>query len=386
MSMNIQKIPSGGQCSKQRNGEIEILRLFFTLSVLLFHSQYVSNGDAYPLFHGGWLGVEFFFLVSGYLMAAYESQRCSLGETRQIGSDTMRYILRKAKTLYPYLAFALVVNFFGWQICKDSVFISPLSSGDLKYFLSGVLNFIFPYSLGFRDYYYLGYSWYLSAMIWGMLLLFPLLRRNRDMFYCVFAPLFVGLGLGYYSWHYDVLGNINLDNYIFSAGLIRGVAEMSMGCLCYKFSEKLQGVLTKTGRFFLTLFEILCCAVVAYRVILYKNNGVLNYIIFFLIAIIVTVAFSGQGLLTFQIKGAWSNFSGQFCLALYLNSNCWSYLTARVWPEMSYWKATAVYICLTVVAALLCMAVCGGLQNLWETRWRDRVRRLIFVAERSGDR
>ena len=227
--------------SKRRNGEIEVLRLFFTVAVLLFHSQYVSNGESYPLFHGGWLGVEFFFLVSGYLMASYEDTLPSSMEETKIGSDTACFVFHKAKILYPYMAFAVFIYLLGWRAFTNGAVFPPLTSGDLKGFISGALNFIFPFSLGFRDYSYLGYSWYLSSMIWGMMLLFPLLRRSRDLFYCVLAPVFVGFGLGYYSWHYTMLGYITTDNYLFSAGLIRGIAEISMGCLCYKISKKLLG-------------------------------------------------------------------------------------------------------------------------------------------------
>lgn len=371
---------------KKRNGEIEVLRLFFTFSVLLFHSQYVSNGESYPLFHGGWLGVEFFFLVSGYLMAAYENRLCLPRETERIGSDTAQYVFHKARILYPYSVFAAVLNFFGWQLFKNGVFFSPLSSGELKFFVSGLLNFIFPYSLGFKDFYYWGYSWYLSAMIWGMMILFPLLRYKRNLFYCVIAPLLVGLGLGYYSWHYSMLGYIALDEYLFSAGLVRGIAELSMGCLCYKFSRKLQGLLTEAGKALLTMLEIFCLAVVAYRVIFYQVNGVLDYIIFFLIAAIVAIAFSEQSLLTFRISSRWSSFLGKFNLAVYLNSNAWSYMTARAWPEMGYWKATTIYICLTLAASLLCMTVCGGLQKLWKAALKDRIYQLFFTTGRSDDR
>ena len=325
--------------------------------------------------------MEFFFLVSGYLMAAYEDRLCQPGEAERIGSDTAVYIFRRVKSLYPYLTFAVVVNFLGWQLFRDGMLFDPRSCGGLKYFVSGLLNFIFPYSLGFQDYYYLGYSWYLSAMIWGMMILFPLLRHKRNLFYCVIAPLLAGLGLGYYSWHYSMLGYIGTDKYLFSAGLIRGIAELSMGCLCYKFSQKLQGLLTGTGKVLLTVLEVLCLAVVAYRVIFYQPNGVLDYIIFFLIAVIVAVAFSEQSLLTFRISSKWSSFLGKFTLAVYLNSNAWSYMTARAWPEMSYWKATAIYVCLTLVTALLCMAVCGGLQRLWGTGWKEKICGVLLITE-----
>lgn len=237
---------------KTRNGEIEVLRLFFTVAVLLLHSQAVSNGVSRPLFHGGWLGVEFFFLVSGYLMAAYEDRIPCAGEKR-VGAETATYIFRKIKNLYPYLFFACIIDFLVWRTFINGVFFPPLSTVDLENFISGFLNFVFPYSLGFKDYTYLGYSWYLSAMIWGMMILFPMLRYNRDLFYCVIAPIFVAFGLGFYSWHYTALAFVSLDNYIFSAGIIRGIAEIAMGCLCYKIAEKMRG-----GVIFLEKMAKLC--------------------------------------------------------------------------------------------------------------------------------
>ena len=234
---------------KVRNGEIEVLRLFFTIAILLRHSQYVSHGTDFPMFPGGWMGVEFFFLTSGYLMASYEDHLPVSDGHSTVGSDTLRYVWRKGKSLYPYLAFATVANYLGEMIFVDGMFFRPFFKSDLKNLISSVLNFIFPYSIGFTGYFVAGYSWYLSAMIWGMMLLFPLLRRNRDLFYCVIAPVFVAFGLGYYSWRYNTLDYANQESFLLSAGLVRGMAEMAMGCICYKLCKKMQkGNISLTGK------------------------------------------------------------------------------------------------------------------------------------------
>lgn len=347
--------------AKKRNGEIELLRMFFTIAVLLLHSNYVSNGEDMPYFYGGWLGVEFFFIVSGYLMAAYED--CLPPDKRKIGSQTWRFIAKKATRLYPYLIFATITQFIGWSIHTES---GLFSVGKIKLAITALLNLIFPYSLGFKDFFYVGFSWYLSAMIYAMFILFPLLRINRNAFVGIIAPLVTVFGLGFYSFHYSNLGYVNQANFILSNGLIRGLAEISLGCICYSASKKMRNIMfTKMGGYILSFIEISCMFVVAARIIFLRNVGSVDFVVLALIAIVATISFSGKSKTAFEISGKLANFSGNFSLALYLNSNCWSYLTARLWPSMSYWNATFIYILMSVSAALLCMFVCWGIKKMW---------------------
>jgi peptidoglycan/LPS O-acetylase OafA/YrhL len=46
-----------------RNGNIERLRFFFAVSVVMHHA--LLNH-----YRGGWIGVEFFFMITGYFMSA----------------------------------------------------------------------------------------------------------------------------------------------------------------------------------------------------------------------------------------------------------------------------------------------------------------------------
>ena len=91
------------RCAEQRkagtlrNGKIEFFRFFFSIAVLLFHLEKYILGESkcggdigLSLFVHGAMGVEFFFLVSGFLMAksaqkVYANNTMSL-ET--IGTET----------------------------------------------------------------------------------------------------------------------------------------------------------------------------------------------------------------------------------------------------------------------------------------------------------
>lgn len=307
---------------KQRNGEIEILRLLFTFFVLLVHSGYATNAPV-TLFRGGWIGVEFFFIVSGYLMAAAEDRMPRVSDpTKSVGPDTLGFMKDKLKGLLPYYLFALAVSFIVWKIPFHSTFLATA-----KQAVTASLNLVFPYSVGFsnQDYFYLGYSWYLSALVFSSLILFPLLRRDSKRFLYVIAPLIVMFGLGLYASRYQRLGFISQKDYLLSNGIIRGLAEVSLGCICYAVAKKLKSLkVTRLFSILLSAVEITGIAAVSILVIFSSGNlAIIEFVLLFILAICVTIAFSGKSATVVMFNGKASRFTGKFSYALYINSNCW---------------------------------------------------------------
>ena len=82
------------------------LRAFAVLVVLLYHA-----GDIWPGMPGGFLGVEIFFVISGYLITAL-----LLGEWRQHGRiDLVNFWLRRARRLLPAL-FVLIIATLAYAV------------------------------------------------------------------------------------------------------------------------------------------------------------------------------------------------------------------------------------------------------------------------------
>jgi peptidoglycan/LPS O-acetylase OafA/YrhL len=61
---------------KQKNGKIEIMRFIFSVIIILFHCHrsigfhhLVIGQSRIPVLNRGYFGVEFFFVISGLLMA-----------------------------------------------------------------------------------------------------------------------------------------------------------------------------------------------------------------------------------------------------------------------------------------------------------------------------
>lgn len=77
--------------------------------------------------------------------------------------------------------------------------------------------------------------------------------------------------------------------------------------------------------------------------------------------------------------GGWyQQILGNFSYALYITSNCWSYLVGRLFPDWSYGKALAVYIALAVLCALACMATCALIGRLYR-KCRAKIMKSIVI-------
>lgn len=158
---------SGKQALSGNLGALTSLRFFAAFSVLLYHVPYVlpaaSTQQLFPA--GGSLGVSFFFVLSGFILAYAHRAEQPLG----VG----RFYAKRFARIYPMhlLTFVVltVVFFHGWgNSITDRV-------------NSGVANVTLLQAWFIGDVYHLGYnavSWSLSveAFFYAM---FPLLRRPK---------------------------------------------------------------------------------------------------------------------------------------------------------------------------------------------------------------
>ena len=83
--------------SNRKNNEVELLRFLFASLVVLRHTRVVwSNEPSYPYFVKAAFAVEFFFLLSGYLMmASVEKRNMKYPAISRIGSETVGFLKKK---------------------------------------------------------------------------------------------------------------------------------------------------------------------------------------------------------------------------------------------------------------------------------------------------
>ncbi len=119
--------------------EIDGLRSIAVGAVILYHAQIIIFG--HQLFKGGFIGVDIFFVISGYLITSI-----ILKELYSTGSFSFKYFYeRRIRRILPALLFVIMVSLpFAWIYLLPTSFIDYSSS--ILYSLGFSSNFYFHYS------------------------------------------------------------------------------------------------------------------------------------------------------------------------------------------------------------------------------------------------
>lgn len=119
--------------------EIDGLRAIAVVSVILYHAPIVLFG--HEIFQGGFIGVDIFFVISGYLISLI-----ILKELKLTGTFSFKFFYeRRARRILPALLFVMLVSLpFGWIFLDPSRLADFLKS--IFYSLTFVSNYYFHFS------------------------------------------------------------------------------------------------------------------------------------------------------------------------------------------------------------------------------------------------
>ena len=165
--------------------EIDSLRAISVLAVVVYHAK--INILGYSLFPGGYLGVDIFFVISGYLITSIIFKELKSKKNFSFGD----FYLRRARRILPALFFLLLCSIpLAW--------FALLPSGLIDFARS------IYFSLGFSSNFY----FYFTGLEYGAVdgLLKPLLHTwslaVEEQYYIIFPVLFV---LGFFFFKKKIL-------------------------------------------------------------------------------------------------------------------------------------------------------------------------------------
>ncbi|MCQ2507630.1 MAG: acyltransferase family protein [Dorea sp.] len=300
----------------KRNGKIELLRIIFCFCVVLTHSKVFMD---HKMFIKGALAVDFFFFVSGYLMAnsAFKKRTLSLDH---LGAETCTFISRKIRALMPNFMIAYgvaaIVMFSGqWQMESKKAVIKRL--------LETVWEPLQLTMAGFGTQRVNGVDWYISAMLLAMFILYPIIRKHFEMFIHVIGP---AIAIFLYGYMYAKSGSPMgvFDEMLFATkGLFRAFAGISLGAGLYPVVKYLAAQrLSSFSRCLVTLTETFCYGIFIYYC-LTARNGRFDFQMILLVAVGVVCSFSHQGVFAALFDNPVSYFLGAFSLDVYLSHLYW---------------------------------------------------------------
>ncbi len=300
-----------------KNGKIEFARFAFSVIVMLFHVYQTIGFKSYDYFGqptfflNGWFGVEFFFVVSGYLMAASAFKNQS--NNTELSKDTFSFMRKKVMAVLPYHLVVFTVSFIYLAIVKRVDFL-----GFVKLFVEAIPNFFLIQRSGLTNRDVLGLEWYISDMLIAMLILYPFLRRFYNQFSKIVSPVLSLLIVGYLIKTTGALNGTLSWSVLVSKTLLRAIAEICAGVFVFEVCRNLKELkFSKRDKIILTILEIFSYVmVIGFIAGNYPKSYAGTILIFVCIAICLSFSDVTYGKTIFNNKVVY--YLGSLSLPLYL--------------------------------------------------------------------
>ena len=159
--------------------DIQGLRGIAVIAVILYHAEIHLFGQ--QIFSGGYLGVDIFFVISGFLIT-----KIVIDDFQNENLSFLNFINSRIRRIIPLLLFVIIItSFFAWKYLLPSVFFD-FSKSQLSSILLFSNYFFFLSSLNYYDFSTLlkplVHTWSLSVEIQMYLFLFFILSIILNIF------------------------------------------------------------------------------------------------------------------------------------------------------------------------------------------------------------
>lgn len=300
-----------------KNGKIELARFVFAIIIMLFHigfdvlpSDFRIWGNI-TFFRLGWFAVEFFFVVSGFLMAssAFKQQEKSLC----LGKDTYHFLYKKIMAILPYHIIVFAVSYVFLLIVKTKSFKSFWAV-----FFEAIPNFFLIQRSGLENLDVLGVEWYISEMLIAMLVLYPLCVKYYERFTRIVAPALAIFIIGYLTKTTGGLNGSTSWSVLFSKTFLRAFSEICAGIFTFEFCRNLKRLnFSKADKVFLTILECFSYFMVVFF-ICYDFPRSYGGTFFIFVCLAVCLSFSGVTYGNEHFNNKVIYYLGSLSLPLYL--------------------------------------------------------------------
>lgn len=346
-------------------GEIELLRFLFALAVLNCHAEVYTG--CLLLCPGGHIAVEFFFLLSGYLMAVHIQKMVYLHpSSAELCTETYRYLRQRICAFWPetFIACCIGIFIFSWghhfAVKQSFKAAFDTMAGDV---LLLQMTALVPHGINAP-------AWYLSSLLLCSAVLYPLIRRYGP------SPIWLLLALlmlGYIQMadadaaHHGFSGPRVWLGWIYK-GNLRACAELAIGVCLFPITQYLQQseALQKRQKL-LVLIKWGCYGVTFYYCI--HPCAPVSPIALVALACALMLSFSRLCADRDWYQYRWVMWLGRFSLPLYLSHVFWAHNLSVIFPCFSTsLQKLLIYGAASFLTALLTMLLAKRMRRWISSR------------------
>ncbi len=300
----------------KRVDSIEFWRFFFCSCIVVMHFSETFQSKLYGevrfgILPGAGLGVDFFFILSGYLMM--DSYIRGGGNLR----SPIQYIAGKIRHLYvDYLTafFLLFFSIVGCRLTLDWV----IQAKDMLFLHKWEILMLHMSELGEKV--YINYpTWYISVMLIALYFTYAMLWYHKKLYLNIIAPLIILIGGGYYANIYATILPWYDYNGILNIAWIRAMLDVALGCLAFQLVRLLKKECTnRKNIYFCNVAELLCILRIIFSIIFHKN-GRDDFFDLLVLTGLIALNFSQLTVLSRILSNRISGGLGRISLPMYLN-------------------------------------------------------------------
>lgn len=342
-----------------RNGKIEFYRFIFSMYVLFFHiGKYIikpeyEDGALFSFFAKGGMGVEFFFIVTGFLMAksVYKIRQADPSNANIFkSSEGLGFLRRKYFSILPQHIVAFAITFVAYVLLKDLTLVGAIKKGidSLPAFFLMQMNgmvFTSPNHV----------TWYLSVMFVGIAIVYPFLKKYYETFTRYVAPIASLIVFGWLIHETKKLTGVETWVGIGYKGMLRGIFEIALGTSAFELSRFLsEKDFSFKQKLLLTLAEYACFGITSLYIVSQLNYKYEIYIVV-LLFVMVSVCFSGKTIDGKLFNNRVMAFLGKFTLPIYLSQLTAIYLVNTFFVENAVQERVLVTFGLTLGISIVVM-------------------------------
>lgn len=302
----------------KKNNYIEFFRFVSAIIILFFHIHRhlielrpinVFGLHLQPFAHG-WIGVDFFFILTGFFLARQAKK--DIISDKSISKASYHMLKVKFIKILPCHIYTFVICFALKVLLEKVSFYNSF-----LLFRNSIPTLLLIYYTGLKYIEIVPNEWYLSCVMIAIAIVYPILIKCYDFIrsYFLLAPLLL---YGYMLAEHNYIKHNGFWTGLTYHGVLRSIAGILLGCLAYELFLYFGKIsLSRRQKILVALLELLgYVSLLVYSSIPTTESEAVH--VAFLVALSVSITFSDKTVLSKFFSHNFFAFLGELSFPIYL--------------------------------------------------------------------